>query len=147
MCDMVSFGVKKRSEPTVHSNSIVRDESGFSLAESMVALLIVAILALALSAMFFRSNYFTSQASVEQRAIYQAQQKLEEIKAKTFKEVVPEKVDNPSILADPSMKFPYEVKVKTYEGMRDLKTVTVEVKYTISGSERIVSLATDILRR
>jgi len=118
---------------------VIKNQSGMNLIEVMVALVILSILTVPLFSYFVTGNVYTATARNDIAAMSLAQEKLEEIKAKSYNSVLLEDTNDNGI-------FSYRISVDE-NASRSLKTVTVAVYYQEQDRDRQVSLTTEKLKR
>jgi len=122
----------------------LKNQSGMSLIEVMVALLILSILTVPLISYFVTGNVYTATARNDIAAMSLAQEKLEEIKAKSYNLVLTEQTIQ--ITGRYNDIFSYGIIVHE-NASRSLKTATVTIYYKEQDRDRQVSLTTDKLKR
>jgi len=131
-------------------NMVLKNQSGMSLIEVMVALVILSILTVPLVAYFVTGNGYSATARKDIAAMSLAQEKLEEIKTRPYNSVQTEQTE-PSHLPIPvtgrfNNIFSYKI-IVVENASRSLKTATVTIYYQEQDRDRQVSLTTERLKR
>ena len=129
---------------------VLKDQSGMSLIEVMVALVILSILTVPLFSYFVTGNVYSATARKDIAAMSLAQEKLEEIKTRPYNSVQTERTE-PAHLPIPvtgryNNLFSYKI-IVVENASRSLKTATVTIYYQEQGRDRQVSLTTERLKR
>lgn len=129
---------------------VIKNQSGMSLIEVMVALLILSILTVPLISYFVTGNVYTATARNDIAAMSLAQEKLEEIKAKSYNLVLTEQTEISHLPIQITGKyndiFSYRI-IVVENASRSLKTATVTIYYKEQDRDRQVSLTTEKLKR
>ena len=134
----------------LNSNMYLKNQSGMSLIEVMVALVILSILTVPLFSYFVTGNVYSATARKDIAAMSLAQEKLEEIKTRPYNSVQTEQTE-PAHLPIPvtgryNNLFSYKI-IVVENAPRSLKTATVTIYYQEQGRDRQVSLTTERLKR
>lgn len=128
--------------------SIFKNKGGMSLIEVVVAILILGIITVPLVNFFLTGNVFTAIAHHDLTALHLAQEKLEEIKSKPYREVVSEPADPgaPPLTISDRYGGAYSYKITVRED-DNAKTVTVTILFKDRDQVKEVSLTTEKIKR
>lgn len=119
-----------------------------SLIEVVVAILILGIITVPLVNFFLTGNVYTAMARHDLTALHLAQEKLEEIKSKPYREVVSEPADPsaPPLTISDRYGGAYSYKITVRED-DNAKTVTVTIYFKDRDQVKEVSLTTEKIKR
>ena len=128
------------------------DRGGFTLLETMVALGILAFGLLAVVGLFVAAVGGTAQGGRMTEAVSLAQQKMEDFKTIPYPKIEDITVNpadvaantniGPSGQADDPHKFYTRTWTVTENAALQLKTITVNVKWTSKGKDHVITLST-----
>lgn len=127
----------------INQGKIIQYESGFTLIEVICSLVIITVVIIAFSQILGVSMHNNYKLELKNKAINLAQAEMERLKAlKTIAELEAEITD----FVDAGNGYEKKIEVSDYNGINQLKEVTVIIRWQEKGTERFYSLSTLIYK-